>query len=67
MKTNNDLEANIIAWEVSKAPISYAKEVGHTIIHFSEKGLPVYIEVLRANKFIDKKQKVFAPAPSLGM
>ena len=63
MKVNNDIEANIVAWEVSKSPISYAKEVGHTIIHFSEAGLPVYIEVLQANKFIDKNEGSYQQAP----
>lgn len=67
MKVNNDIEANIVAWEVSRSPISYAREVGHTIIHFSEAGLPVYIEVLQANKFIAKQQKIFKTAPSVGI
>ncbi len=67
MKVKKDIEANVIAWEVSKAPISYAREVGHTIIHFSEAGMPVYIEVLEASRFIGGQQKAFKAVPSMGV
>lgn len=66
MKVKSDMEANVIAWEISKAPIDHAKEVGHAIIHFSAGGAPVYIEVLEANKFITKSQKAFRAVPSVG-
>jgi len=61
MKVKTDLEANVIAWEIAKAPIDYAKEVGHAIIHFSEGGMPVYIEVLEANKFMASPQRAMKP------
>ena len=61
MTVNHDPEANVAYWELSKAPIDYAKEVGNVIIHFNNNGTPVLIEVLEATKFVGKIEKLIKP------
>jgi hypothetical protein len=66
-----DPEANIISWELSKSPISRAKDFGNIIIHFSPAGKPVIIEMLDAGNFAGqfdklKKLKDVKPVPAAG-
>jgi uncharacterized protein YuzE len=53
-----DPEANIISWEVAKGEISHAREFGNFIIHMSESGKPLLIEMLDASKFIGQFDKI---------
>ncbi len=53
-----DPEANIMSWEVAKGSISHAREFGNFIIHFSDSGKPILIEVLDASKFIGQFDKI---------
>lgn len=57
-----DPEANIISWELAKAPISHAREFGSFIIHLSKANKPVLIEILDASKFIGQFDKLKMPA-----
>ena len=53
-----DPEANIISWEVAKGEISHAREFGNFIIHLSESGKPLLIEVLDASRFVGQFDKL---------
>jgi hypothetical protein len=53
-----DVEANIISWELSKSPISHAREFGNLIMHFSKSGKPVIIEILDASSFVGQIDKL---------
>ena len=53
-----DAEANILAWELAKAPISHTREIGNFIIHVSSAEKPVLIEILDASKFIGQMEKL---------
>lgn len=61
MTISHDPEANVVSWELSKAPIHYAKEAGNVIIHFNKNGTPVLIEILEASKFAGKIEKLIRP------
>lgn len=52
LKFNYDPEADVLSWEISDAPISYASEIGDMIVHFTKNNEPVYVEVLRAKEFM---------------
>lgn len=53
-----DPEANIISWEVAKGSINHAREFGNLIIHLSESGKPLLIEILDASKFVGQFDKI---------
>lgn len=53
-----DPEANIISWEVAKGRVSHAREFGNFIIHMSESGKPLLIEILDASRFIGQFDKL---------
>ena len=57
-KISYDPEADVLGVEVSKQPIDYAREMGNIIVHFTEKGSPVYLEILEAKKFILQTERV---------
>ena len=53
-----DPDADVLSWDVaSKARISYATEMGNVIVHFTEKNLPVLIEVLEASKMVKQSTR----------
>ncbi|MEA3463686.1 MAG: DUF2283 domain-containing protein [Patescibacteria group bacterium] len=56
-----DPEANIISWELAKAPISHAREFGNFIIHLSNSNKPILIEILDASKFMGQFDKLKIP------
>jgi len=58
IKMTYEPEADVIAWEIAKQPIDYAKEVGNVVIHFSKKNTPVLMEILEASKFLSKAKKL---------
>ncbi len=51
-KISYDPEADVLRVEISKKPIDFAQEMGNIIVHFTQKGLPVYLEILEAKKFL---------------
>jgi uncharacterized protein YuzE len=51
-------EADVLSYEVSKAPIDAAFEMGNVIIHVNKKNTPVLIEILEASKFLNSANKV---------
>lgn len=53
-------EADVLRVEIGTSPIDYAQELGPLIVHFSKKGLPVYVEILDASKFLRETQKAFS-------
>ena len=54
MKYSYDQESDILAiWIVNK-PFDYAEEMGDFIVHFDKKNNPVYVEIMRAHKFLKK-------------
>ncbi len=57
-KMSYEPEADVLRIEISKKPIDYAKEMGDIVIHFSKDGLPVYLEILRAKRFLNKPQRI---------
>lgn len=62
MKVNYSPEEDILIYEVSKANIDYAEEVGDVIVHYSKRKKPVLLEILNASKFI---KEVTANIPAL--
>jgi uncharacterized protein YuzE len=50
IKYSKDVDALLI--ELSEKPIDYAEEEGQMIIHFSNDGEPVLLEILDAKNFI---------------
>jgi len=52
-KIKYDDEADILTVVVAeKGKLSYAEEVGDIIVHFDEKGKPLFMEILKASKII---------------
>ena len=56
-----DIEANIMCVELSKGPISHAREFGSFIIHLSKSNKPILIEILDASKFVGQFDKLKMP------
>jgi uncharacterized protein YuzE len=52
IKYSKDVDVLLI--EISDKPIDYAEEEGQIIIHFTEKGKPVLLEILNAKEFMMK-------------
>jgi len=44
--------------EVAKGKISYAKDFGNVIIHFSKVHKPILIEILDASKFVGQFEQI---------
>lgn len=57
-KISYDPESDVLRVEISKQPIDYAKEMGDFIVHFNRNGLPVYLEVLKARKFLVRTERI---------
>ena len=53
-------EADVLRIELGKSAIDYATELGPLIVHFNKKGLPVYVEILEASKFLRETEKAFS-------
>lgn len=56
MKVRYSPHEDILMYEVSKAKIDYAEEVGDIIVHYSKRGKPVLLEIFNAVEFL--KQSV---------
>ena len=46
-----DSDANVLAWGINRKPIDFATEIGNRVVHFTERNIPVLIEILEASKF----------------
>lgn len=58
MRVKYDRETDILMVEASSEPIAYAEELGNFIVHFSEDGKPVLLEILDASDFLTQAGKV---------
>jgi len=58
MKVSYDRESDILMIQVGDEKIDYAEEMGPIIIHFTEKGKPVLLEILDASEFISQTAKI---------
>lgn len=54
MKMSYEPEADVLRIESGGGPIAYATEIGDTIVHFNPNGMPVYVEILEASKFLKR-------------
>ena len=50
--TRYSKDVDILTVEVSDGPIAYAEEAGRFIVHFSEDGEPVLLEIMDAKDFV---------------
>ena len=57
MRVKYDRDVDILLVETSPDPISYAEEAANFIIHFSELGKPVLLEILDASDFLSQAAK----------
>jgi len=55
-------EADVLRVEISKTPIDYAREMGNFVVHFNRKGMPAYLEILEARRFLLRSEKAFEKA-----
>jgi uncharacterized protein YuzE len=52
-KIRYDDDADVLTVVVAEeGKLSYAEEVGDIIVHFDEKGRPLFMEILKASKII---------------
>ena len=52
-KIRYDDDADVLSIVVAeKGKLSYAREVGDIIVHFDEKGKPLFMEILKASKIV---------------
>ncbi|MBI4600161.1 DUF2283 domain-containing protein [Candidatus Uhrbacteria bacterium] len=58
-KISYEKEADILRVELARVPIDYAQEMGPFVIHFSKRGIPVYVEVLNASRFLKESEQAF--------
>lgn len=61
-KISYDPESDVLRVEISKRPIDYAREMGNIIVHFTKEGLPVYLEVLEAKRFLLRTERILEKA-----
>lgn len=52
-KIRYDDDADVLSIVVAeKGKLSYAEELGDIIVHFDEKGKPLFMEILKASKIV---------------
>ena len=52
-KIKYDADADVLTVVVvEKGKLSYAEEIGDIVVHFDEKGKPLFLEILKASKII---------------
>lgn len=61
MKVKYSSKEDILIYEVSKAAIDHAEEVGDIIVHYSKRRRPVLLEILNASEFLNR---VMAKVPA---
>jgi uncharacterized protein YuzE len=57
MKVKCSPEVDILMYEVSKAAIDYAEEVGDVVVHYSKRHKPVLLEIFNASNFLNQALK----------
>ena len=57
MKMNYDRSEDILTVETAPGDIDYAEEMGPIIVHFTEDGKPVVLEILDASDFLSLATK----------
>ncbi len=57
MRVKYDRETDILLVETSSEAIDYAEEMSNIIVHFSEGGRPVLLEILDASDFLTQAAK----------
>ncbi len=60
MRIRYDRDEDILTFEVSQHQIDHAEEIGSMIVHFSEQGKPVLLEILDASEFIAEAARAMA-------
>lgn len=65
MKVKYDAKEDILMYEVSRDPIDYAEEMDSIIVHFTEDGKPVLLEILDASKFLARAAKATKGLPAI--
>jgi len=60
MRIRYDRDEDILTFEVSTHKIDHAEEIGSMIVHFSEQGKPVLLEILDASEFIAEAARAMA-------
>jgi uncharacterized protein YuzE len=58
MKVRYSRDEDILIIEFSDEKIDYAEEMGPIIVHFTEDGKPVMLEILDASEFIAEISKI---------
>lgn len=59
LRASYDPEADVLSWDVAPhAKIRYATEMGNIVVHFTEKQIPVLIEVLEASRVFSKSERM---------
>ena len=52
-KIKYDEDADVLSIMLKdKGKLSYAEEVGDLIVHFDDKGKPLFVEILKASKIV---------------
>ena len=52
-KIKYDADADVLTVVVAEeGKLSYAEEIGDIVVHFDEKGKPLFMEILKASKII---------------
>ncbi|WNZ29560.1 MAG: DUF2283 domain-containing protein [Candidatus Bathyarchaeota archaeon] len=52
-KIRYDDESDVLTLVVvDKGKLSYAEEVGDIVVHFDEKGKPLFLDILKASKIV---------------
>lgn len=54
MKVRYSRSEDVLLVELSEERVDYAEEMGPVIVHFTEDGRPVILEILDASEFITK-------------
>lgn len=54
MKVKYSPEVDILMYEVSKAAVDYAEEVGDIVVHYSKRRKPVLLEIFNASNFLSQ-------------
>jgi len=63
LKIKYDAREDILTYEIAKDPIDYAEEMDSIIVHFTEDGKPVLLEILDASKFLAETIKAAKGLP----
>jgi uncharacterized protein YuzE len=57
MRVKYDRETDILMVETAEGTIAHAEEMGNIIVHLTEEGKPVLLEILDASEFLTQAAK----------